>query len=320
MSVEAPNTGFTPAAEDPMAQTGVLTPEAWTPHASVGTGEHLYAAGVVPAPGTFEQAFPTQTTPETGEFGRRVENLTVNETPPAQPSGLRSEDVKASLSADAKQNLYRLANSTDENDVKAFGELLSTRLTPGEKADYEAFRAARDAEVVATRQAAAVPAPAPAPMPEVTPAVRPEDQKAVQNLLLHSLKLRNPEEFRQKFNALSGAEKGSFDAFEAREDARIKTNVPSAAPMIPKLSADGERFITPVPQAQTPQPLNTEAAAARYGAAADFHPVAPRAPGQARDEFEAAVSQPATTRGRLAQAIKGLPRKFTRRPAARRQG
>jgi murein L,D-transpeptidase YcbB/YkuD len=231
---------------------------------------------------------------------------------PATPS----EPVEQVLSDTVKQNYYNLARSGKGEDAQRFGAL-TAELTPGERADYEAFRHAKDAEMIAAktaeveaRQAEAAARPVQPVMPEVQPGA---DSEAPM-LLLHSLKLRDPNAFKQAFATLSGAEKGRFDAFEAREDARIKANVPAAAPMIPKLSADGERFVTPPAPQATPQ--NTEAAAQRYGAAEDFHPVAPRAPGEARDIFDAArrpTPHPKTGAAKVLQTIKGLPRRLARR-------
>lgn len=322
MSVETPNTGFTPPIEDPMAHSGALNPDTWTPSAPVGIGGHPPEAPTSLPPQNFGRDYdPThaymQVSP--GEVSPVAHTPSIPEQ--ARPIDASPSPAEASpaLSGVIKQNMYNLATSTSSEDVKRFGELL-TRLTPGEAADYRAFSTTNDAAVVeARKEAIAAPQAPQSSLPEVTTAVNPEDQKEVRNLLLHGLKLRNPEEFKREFNALSHSEQDKFYAFEAREDARIKTNVPEAAHMVPKLSADGERFITPVPQAQAPQLLNTEAAAERYGATADFHPVAPLAPGQARDEFAALIPPRSTTvRGRLMQTIKGLPRKFTRRTGARR--
>lgn len=73
-------------------------------------------------------------------------------------------------------------------------------------------------------------------------------------LLLHSLKLTEPERFKEVFNGLKPAQKGEFDAFEAREDARVKAAAPELN--VPKLSVDGETWMTPTP---APKPEATAA-------------------------------------------------------------
>jgi len=67
--------------------------------------------------------------------------------------------------------------------------------------------------------------------------VQPAADMEVPHLLLHSLKLRDPAAFAQKFEGMTPQAKGRFDAFESREDSRIKANVPEVAKFITKLSA-----------------------------------------------------------------------------------
>lgn len=185
-------------------------------------------------------------------------------SPVAFPPVRETLDLK--LSTEAAQNLHRLENSSKPEDAATFAALRGN-LTASEQRDYERFQAAKASEIGM--------------------------------LLLHSLKLRDPNAFKEQFNGLSGQEKGKFDAFEAREDARIKMAVPEAAHLVGKLSADGERFIMPPAPAPRPQPSappqamrsGSIVAGERYGATPDFHPVAPGTP-RPLDE----IHQPPTTR------------------------
>lgn len=80
---------------------------------------------------------------------------------------------------------------------------------------------------------------------EVTESSEPEKEF----LLLHSLKFTQPEQFAEAFNQLSSQQKGAFDAFEAKEDAGIKSAHPEV--VVPKLSVDGETWIQPEVKAKT---------------------------------------------------------------------
>jgi len=60
-------------------------------------------------------------------------------------------------------------------------------------------------------------------------------------LILHSLKLAEPERFKEVFNGLPGSAKAKFDAFEAREDARVKAANPEFS--VPKLSVNGQTWL-----------------------------------------------------------------------------
>ena len=59
-------------------------------------------------------------------------------------------------------------------------------------------------------------------------------------LILHSLKFSDPSRFEKEFEKLDPKKKEAFDAFEVREDAKMKLNNPNM--MIPKLSTDGEKW------------------------------------------------------------------------------
>ena len=73
-----------------------------------------------------------------------------------------------------------------------------------------------------------------------TAPVEAELDPEVANLLLYSLKLRDPQAFAEKYNAL-GAAQGRFDAFENLEKQRIISAKPETAAFITKLATEADQ-------------------------------------------------------------------------------
>lgn len=132
------------------------------------------------------------------------------------------------------EDLYKLSMSDSNEDVV---ELVNRKalLTPEQREQFEAYRVdhymatLKEAEVAKVEQRKQI-------IENASQLEREEDF-----LILHSLKLTEPERFKEVFNELPVSAKAKFDAFEAREDARIKTSNPEFS--VPKLSVDGETWL-----------------------------------------------------------------------------